>query len=242
VLTRELAKRLAAGIGDQITFTPLEGFRDPIPIEVTRIVESYVGTAAYADFHFLNRLVDEEESVSKVQALVDQRPETLAAFYGELKQLPKLQGFSSLREQKGQLMELLRPIYTVNTLLILFAGLLFCGSMITASLISLAERRQELATLRVLGYRPAEIGSLFLRESLLINSVGILLGLPVGYEFARFVNRAVATEMTRLPFVVHSRSVVWTVVLGFVFTLVAYIPVARAVRKMDWGSAINVKE
>ncbi|MFO0915790.1 MAG: FtsX-like permease family protein [Pirellulales bacterium] len=242
VLTRELSKRLGAKIGDRIHFTPLKGRREPVEIEVVRIVESYVGAASYADLNFLNSLVGEQDSVTRIQAEVHQDPETVRAFYAELKQLPRLQGFSSLREQKVQLMDLLKPIYTVNMLLIAFAGLLFCGSMITASLISLAERRQELATLRVLGYRPGEIGSLFLRESLLINSIGILLGLPVGYEFARFVNHAVATETTRLPFVVHTSSIGWTVALGFLFTFVAYIPVARAVRKMDWCGAINVKE
>ena len=57
----------------------------------------------------------------------------------------------------------------------------FFGSILNASLVSLAERQREVATLRVLGYGPWQIGSLLLRESLIVTLVGTLLGMPLGY-------------------------------------------------------------
>jgi putative ABC transport system permease protein len=187
-------------------------------------------------------LIGEQQALNAVQAKVDGSPQVLRSFYRTLKSTPRLQGFSALREQKAQLIQLLKPIKIVNRFLIAFAGLLFCGGIVTSSLISLAERRQEIATLRVLGYQPGQIGGIFLRESLIVNSVGIALGLPVGYAFAIYINRAVGTDLTRLPFVMDVSTWVSTLVLGVLFTLLGYLPVYRAVRRLDWIGALNVHE
>lgn len=242
MLTRRLAKLLDVRPGQSLSFVPLKGDRQRVEVPVSRVVESFVGTAAYANFEYLNRLIGEEASLNVVQANVDDAPEVVDAFYAALKQTPQLQGFSAIREQKEQLSELLEPLKAVNTFLILFAGLLFCGGIVTSSLISLAERKQEIATFRVLGYQPRQVGGIFLRESLIVNTVGIALGIPVGYQFALFINRFVATDLTRLPFVVAPSTWAATIGLGALFTLIGYLPVYRAVRKLDWVGALNVNE
>jgi putative ABC transport system permease protein len=242
VLTRRLAEILDVRPGQMLGIVPLKGDRHRLNAPVSRVVESFVGTAAYADFDYLNGLVGEEQTLNTVQAKVNPHPRAVHEFYRELKQTPRLQGFSPLREQKGQLLELLKPLKVVNRFLIAFAGLLFCGGIVTSSLISLAERKREIATFRVLGYQPRQIGGIFLRESIVINSLGTVLGLPVGYAFAYFIIRFVATDLTRLPFHIDASTWVWSVGLGIVFTLLAYLPVYRAVRRLDWIAALNVSE
>lgn len=242
MLTRRLAEILQVRRGESIVVVPLDGARDPLQVQVSQIVESFVGTAAYADFYFLNGLVGEQAALNSVQAKVDRNPAVVREYYQALKETPSLQGFAAIREQKTQLEEVLKPMKVVNRFLIGFAGLLFCGGIVTSSLISLAERRQEIATFRVMGYQPSQIGGIFLRESLVINAVGVLLGLPVGYAFGYYVTQAVGTDITRLPFETHPSTWIWTIVLGVVFTFVGYLPVYRAVRRLDWIAALNVNE
>jgi len=242
VLTRRLADILDAKPGVSIEFVPLKGERRRIQVPVIRVVESFVGTAAYANFSYLNRLVGEESALNSVQAKVDRNRHEVRQFYRALKATPKLQGFSALREQKAQLVELLEPMKVVNRFLIAFAGLLFCGGIVTSSLISLAERRREIATFRVLGYQPAQIGGIFLRESIVLNTLGTWLGLPIGYAFAYYINLYVATDMIRLPFIIDYSTWIWTLILGAIFTIVGYLPVYRAVRQLDWVGALNVSE
>ena len=95
-------------------------------------------------------------------------------------------------------------------LLVLFAGVIFFSSMLNTSLIGLAERRREVATLRVMGYTEYQIGGYFLRESMLVNSIGTLLGLPVGYALTMWLTKVYDTEMFRFPLV--SRPIVWILV------------------------------
>jgi putative ABC transport system permease protein len=242
VLTRRLAEILDARPGKPIVIVPLKGARERLIIPVNSIVESYVGTAAYADFRYLNGVIGEEHALNSVQAKVSPERAVAQKFFQALKQTPKLQGFSAVREQKTQLLDLLKPLKIVNRFLIAFAGLLFCGGIVTSSLISLAERKQEIATFRVLGYQPGQIGGIFLRESILLNFVGTLLGLPVGYAFALYINKFVGTDLTRLPFVIDTSTWILTIILAVIFTLIGYLPVYRAVRRLDWIAALNVNE
>ena len=50
------------------------------------------------------------------------------------------------------------------------------------------------------------------------------------------------TELYRIPLIIQPKSWVITFCLGVVFTLLAYLPVRRAVDKMNWLTALNVKE
>ena len=58
-----------------------------------------------------------------------------------------------------------------------------------------------IATLRVLGYTPWQVGGLFLRESMVINFFGTLLGLPLGYCLAMLMSVIYDTEMFRFPLI-----------------------------------------
>lgn len=109
-------------------------------------------------------------------------------------------------------------------------------------MISLAERAREVATLRVLGYTEWQVGNLFLRESALVNAVGTLAGMPLGYLLNWGITIAYDTEMFRIPVVDPTQSCLITFVLGTVFALLAHGIVQRAIFRMDWLEAMKTKE
>ena len=243
LMTRMLAELLEARPGDRITIVPTKGLRQPTEVTVTQIIDSYLGLAAYADFHYLNRLVHEESAVSGLQLKVCPGPDSSLALYRELKRMPALQSVNAVREQKASIVRTLLDsmIFTI-TMIIGFAGIIFFGSILNSSLISLSERQTEIGTFRVLGYGPHEVGMIFLQESLLVNSVGLLIGLPLGYWLSLLLCQLYDTELFRIPQVIRPAGFVWTSVLAVVFTLAAHYFVQRAINKMDWLEALKVKE
>jgi putative ABC transport system permease protein len=94
----------------------------------------------------------------------------------------------------------------------------------------------------VLGYNELTIGRLFLRESLVINSLGTLAGLPLGYLMAYVLSRVYDTEMFRFPLV--SPPWVWytAVLMAIVFALAAHAVVQWNIHKLDWLDASKTKE
>ena len=243
LVTRKLADILQVQAGDSIELIPVSGDRAVRRVPVMKIIDSYLGLTVYADFQYLNRLMGEADSLSSVQLKTNPRPAVTRQIYRELKQVPAIQSVNSIRDQKDKLQEVLvDQMIVMIVVVIVFSSLIFFGSILNASLISLSERQQEIATLRVLGYTPSEVGSIFLRESFCVNLPGILLGLPAGYWASKGINIAYDTELFRMPFTIGTMSWVYTVLLGILFTLISHWPVQKAIQNMDWLKALNVKE
>lgn len=242
-MTRMLADLLEVKPGDRVTVQPTRGRREPREVLVTSVTESFLGLSVYADIEFLSRLVNEELAVTGVQLETARDPQLQEAFYRELKELPALQGFSSRPHMIDNLEEtVLQNMWVFIGVAIAFSGTVFFGSILNASLINLAERKREVATLRVLGYGPWEIGGLFLRESMLVNLIGTVLGLPLGYLLLELMAAAYQTELIRFPVV--SPPIVWivTLLLAVVFGLLAHVFVQRAIHHMNYVEALQMKE
>ena len=127
-------------------------------------------------------------------------------------------------------------------LFVVFAGIVFFGSILNASLVSLAERQREVATLRVLGYGPWEIGSLLLRESMITTILGALLGMPLGYVLTVAIARAYASDLFRMPVVASAGLWMLTMGLAIAFGLITHLFVQRAISTMDWLDALKTQE
>jgi len=241
-MNRKLAELLDVSVGDHVTLLPVKGRRYPLEVPVVEISNSYIGLAVYCDIDYLSRLVGEELMVSGVQMTVDPRADVRRALFRELKQLPGLRAVNVRADVIANLRFVVRTQRIFIGLLVLFAGVIFFCSLLNASLIGLAERRREVATFRVLGYSAWQVGGYFLRESLLVNFFGTLLGLPLGYSLAMLISIVYNTEMFRFPLI--SPPAVWgaTMGLALVFALSAHAVVQRNIHQLDWLEASKTKE
>lgn len=243
VMSRTLADLLDAKLGDSILFQPAKGLRRRQQVPVTGIADGYLGTAVYANIDYLSRLIGEEFALSGVQLAVDPRPQRTNALYERLKELPALQGVHSRHDLVASIEEtIIEHMGVFIGFLIGFAGVVYFGSILNASLVNLAERRRELATLRVLGYGPWHIGGLMLRESLIVTLAGTLLGMPLGYLLTVWMAEAYKTEMFRLPVISSPDVYVNTFILGILFALSAHLFVQRSIHHADWLEALQAKE
>jgi len=243
LMSRKLAEVLRVSAGEKLTIRPIQGERQPRDVPVASIVDGYIGMSVYADIGYLNDLVNHKDALSGVQLQVDGRRDNRLAFYRELKRRPSVQSIYSRADTIFILKDTLIKTQSMFIgMLVGFAGVIFFGSVLNASLINLAERQTEVATLRVLGYGPWEAGGLFLRESLLVNLFGTLIGLPLGYQLASAMVATYDTEMFRIPIVFDSGVVIKTLILSTVFGLAAHAFVQRSIHTMDWLEALKVKE
>ena len=243
LMSRTLAEMLHLKRGDLVRVEPTQGLRKPEDVPVVQIADSYLGTSVYADIEYLSRLVGEELAVTALQLATDHNPDHEKALFAELKTLPALQAVNSRGEMIESLEEtLLRQMWVMIGMFIIFAGIVFFGTILNASLVNLAERQREVATLRVLGYGPWQIGNLLLRESLILSLAGTLLGMPIGYGLSVLAAMAYKSEMFRFPVISSAGTWIWTFVLAVLFTLLAHLFVQRAIHRMDWLEALKAKE
>jgi putative ABC transport system permease protein len=244
LLERQLATILQVTPGDSLVIEPVEGQRTPRRARVAALFDSTLGLVAYAEIRYLSRLVDEEFAVNGVQLTVDPRRLSRSAFYAALGRLPSLE---AVHDREGQYASLLSSIVDAirgfTVFLIIAAGLILFGSTLNSALVGLAERRREVATLIVLGYTPKAVGRLFLREGLLVHLAGTLVGLGGGYGLYRgVIARLQDTELFRLPAVDPVPAWTAAFLLSLTFGLASHLVVQRAIERIDWLDALNVRE
>ncbi|MDR0482174.1 MAG: ABC transporter permease [Cellulomonadaceae bacterium] len=84
----------------------------------------------------------------------------------------------ALDDTDPALMDTIRPI---SVLLVVAAIVLNALVIYNITNINIEERRREIATLKVLGYRDLEVAGYVFREILILTVMGIILGIPAGY-------------------------------------------------------------
>lgn len=241
-MNRKLAELLEVSTGDVVTLLPIKGRRYPLEVPVVEISNSYIGMAVYCDVAYLSGLVGEELLLSGVQLAADPRPGPRTALLHDLKHLPGLQAVNVRADMIDNLQVVVRTQRIFILLLVLFAAVIFFCSLLNASLIALAERRREVATFRVLGYSAWQVGGFFLRESLLVNAVGTLLGLPLGYGLAVLISIIYNTEMFRFPVIATPGVWGWTLGLALTFALAVHVVVQHSILQLDWLEASKTRE
>ncbi len=243
VVTRRLADRLHLTVGDTLTATPVKGNRRSVDFQVSAIGDSYMGTAAYVDWQLLCRAIDEERIVSGAQLLLDGKPRQQRNLYRELKQMP---GIQAVQARQAMIKNLIDTLLTNQRIMIgiivFFSGIVFFGSIVNASLISLAEQLRQVATFRALGYTPWQVGAMFLRENMLLSIAGTILGMPGGYALTWFMANTYENEMLQLPVVTSAWIYVTALLLAVIFTLAAHIVVQWNVYRADVVEGLKVRE
>lgn len=243
LMSRRLADMLHLGVGDSVRLVPSRGDRRPRSVQVAGFVASMFGLAVYADYGFLSALMGETGAVTSVRLRTDRTPALKREFLKVLTTVPVLAGLEDTARQR----ELVQASF-VNKMgmltypLVGFAAVIFFGSILNASLIAIVERRREIATYRVLGYQPLQIGGLYLRENLVSNGAGLLLGLPLGKALLAGMAALYSNELYAMPAVIGGATWLWSAALTGLFVLCAQVFVQRAINRLDWREAINFKE
>ena len=229
VLSRTVADILGADRGDVVILEVLEGARPVLHVPVADVVDEYIGTNVYAEIGALRRLMREGETLSGAFLAVDRAAEP--ALYRRVKRSPRVAGVLLKRATVESFEKTIARNFTIiTTVNMLFAAVIAFGVVYNTARISLSERSRELATLRVIGFRRAEISYILLGELAALVALAIPVGLLLGYVMSAAILELFQTELYRIPFVIAPRTFARA---GFVTVVSAAISAAAVRRRLD---------
>lgn len=241
VMSAKLAEILDLREGDEVLLEVLDGGRPVVTAPVARLVEEFMGTAAYMDLEALHRLLREGGSLSGVTLKADSR--SFQSLYDRLKATPAVAAVSLKRaalqnfeETTGQNLGL------ITFFNILFASIIAIGVIYNSARISLSERGRDLASLRVLGFTRGEISFILLGELAVLTLISLPLGLALGYALASLTVGAFENELYRIPLIVAPRTygvAALTVVLA---SLLSGLVVRRRLDHLDLIAVLKTRE
>lgn len=242
VLNETLAEMLHVKPGDEVILRPLIGNRTSSRVIVTNIIKTYLGLAAYANQIWLSRLLGNSYATNHILFKLKKGADENKFIRATAKFAPMI-SLNSRRESKELMINTIEEFLTFSIIiLIFFAGSIAIGSMLNTSIISLNERERDVASLRVLGFTNVQTWKIFFGESVILNCLGIFLGLFAGIYFIYYMSVAFSNEIFRMPMVVNLVRLFETALLMFIFVIVAQIFIYQIIKKLNWFAVLNVME
>lgn len=127
--------------------------------------------------------------------------------------------------------------------IILIVGAVILGTVVLYDLgaMSYVERRRELATLKVLGFRDRALGRLLTEQNLFLTLLGVLIGLPCGVGVLQILITALCSEY-ELCLTVSALTCAASLLLCLGVSFAVSLAVARKNQRLDMTEALKSNE
>jgi putative ABC transport system permease protein len=241
LLTDQLAEILEVEPGMSLVAEVLQGGQQRLVLDVAATVDEYVGVSAYMSLEALDRALGDAGALSG--AYLDLERSRDAALYSELKARPLIAGvtlraaaFDAFEKSLGEV------LLVMATALVAFASVIATGVVYNSGRIAFAERRRDLATLRVVGLSRGEVQAVFLGELAVELLAALPIGVGVGYALAFSAARAMRTELFRIPEVVSGGTLVFAVGVTLAAAAAVALVLRRGIERLDMVEVLKARE
>jgi putative ABC transport system permease protein len=241
VISSSLAKTLRVAPGEWLTVEALEGKRPVRQVAVASVVDNLIGASAYMEIHALNRFMEEGATTSGAFLSVD--PLIASRLYSLLKQTPGVSGVSVREAMLASFRQTIARSLSISVgALVGFACVIALGIVYNGARIALSERSYELASLRVLGFTQTEVGWMLLGEQGLLASLSIPIGFLLGYGICALLERAMESELYRMPLVISGRTYAYAAFFVTLASAVSGLLVMQRLRRLDLIAVLKERE
>jgi putative ABC transport system permease protein len=240
-LARKLAEVLEVDVGDRLEVELRSGTRQKIESQIVGLVDTSLGLGVYMRSEALSRILGEAAVTNKVllTADLDHRQELV----WELQRRPEVLNVTWRADSLRQMEETLQQnLGTMLGVIVVFSGCLAFGAVLNTAMVALSEREREVGTLRVLGYSPVAVTAIFSGESLLLNSLGVMVGWAGGAGLTYLVTRAYDTEIFRFPFVIEGSNIAIATLVMLCFLAASQVTLGFIVRGLNWLDVLKIRE
>jgi putative ABC transport system permease protein len=189
----------------------------------------------------LQRLRGRGAQINQLQLAVD--PQMRSSVLAALQERPQVAGVSERQAMLTAFNETIgRSFLTYTFFIALLGGVIAFGVIYNTVRISLAERGRELASLRVLGYRPAEVDHILLGELALLLLPGIPLGWLIGQQLAWLLVRLMESELYRIPLIFTAQTLGLAATVVILSAILSGMVAVRRVAKLDLIEVLKTRE
>ena len=238
IITKQFALKHELKVGDDLELSIQD---KSLNFKITNIQEYYFGNNIYiAKEMFENEFdlkynklyvrtgsLEEEEKMLLAQELDKNNSVIKTMFEEDLKY--------SFRKTSDSL-------YSIIVVLVIAASTLAIIINYNLTLINIHTRKREIATLKVLGYQEIEVSGYVFRETFIISTVAIIMGLFIGKALHYFVISRIVIDGVLLYNDIWWPSYIYTVVLSFLFLMIVFIMSIPQTRRINMVDALKSYE
>lgn len=240
IVTEKLAKTFNITPGDKVKIGDETKSKE---VKVIGIAENYL----YNYIYFTPTLYEEifGEPIKYNQFFVntdDLEVDEMEDIVDELKENDKISGVMLTSMVNNEYQKSLTSLTSIVLLCIGCASLLAFIVLINLNIINIAERKRELATLKLLGFYDKEVSSYVFRENVILTILGILVGMLLGNFVLGIIIQSAEVETIMLPNELSVQSLGYAALLTLVFTFVTNFVMNPKIKKIDMIDSLKSVE
>jgi putative ABC transport system permease protein len=210
-------------------------------LPVRGLSTGYFGLSAEIEIGALNRLMDEGAAISGVHVRLD--PAAQADFHAAAKAMPKTAFVTLKATTQRRFAETMSENMTImTTVYVTLAAIIAFGVVYNAARISLSEQGRDLASLRVLGFSPAEVAAILFGELAAIVLAAQPLGWLLGYALARGMVASLSSDLYQVPLVIGREVYATASVVVLAAALVSALAMWGRIRALDMIAVLKTRE
>ena len=238
--TKNASTVLGFGAGDELTVqdTALRQAN----ARVDAVVMNYLGNAVYLTQSTYERLFGVPLEANAMLAHLSGDADAQIAFANQLASDPTYLSVTSIQEGIRDFTANFMLInYVVVLITTLAAGLSFVV-LFTLSTTNISERKRELATIKVLGFRRGEVRTYVNKELLILAAMGTACGIPVGTVLGHALTYVLNMPSMYFAVEIHPLSYVWSCGMSMLFAVVVCLITNRSLDRVDMVGALKSAE
>jgi putative ABC transport system permease protein len=236
-----LATQHDVHLGEPLAIEVRENRRRMVTARVAGILDEPLGKYLYMDLRALGRLLDEPNTFSTIDVLVD--PRYTHEVFATLKRAPQVLGVDFRRTSLANFRAMGDDTTAfIRRIEIIFAVIIAFGVVYNTARIAVAERAYELATLRVLGFTRREISAILLGEIAALAVPAVPLGCVIGYALSAWLSTALSSELFRFPVVLAPATYAFGIIVFASASAVSALVVRRRLDRLDLVDVLKARE
>jgi putative ABC transport system permease protein len=240
IISEHIARSLDIYVGDKLQVDCYMAKDSPFYVYVNKIIPQYLGANVYFERDFLCRLLGNVNIATSVMIKMDSdKIDKLRDEYNGTKYV----GAFEIRQQT---IEKYRKLMGGSAYALLIMAILsgFTGFAIVynSSIISLAERKRELVSLRVLGMTPKEVLEVITVEQVIIGFLGILSGIPLAIMMNKAMAASLSSDLYSMPDSLDAWSVIQSIVGSIAFIWLAKKWIYKKIKVFDLVEVLKERE
>ena len=222
--------------GDTVTIQNMN--LENAEIEISCIVMNYLGNCIYMTENTYKELYDDYEA-NGAYIMLNSSVESHQEYTKGLGAKDGILSAMSVEEFIESFDSVFRIINLVITIIIVLAASLAFVVLFTLSTTNISERERELATIKVLGFFDREVHLYVNKETLILTTLGILLGLPLGKLFGMWLMSILKMPAIYFADYLAPISYLYAAVIAIIFAFVVNKITDKSLDKIDPVEALK---
>ena len=240
VISAKLARKCGIRVGDIVTLRTEDG--EKLKVKVTALSRNYIYNYVYISPETWKLDNGSDPVYKSIYIHASEGTQENRELSEKLLACDAVSAVAVNADMLSQVNKMMGSLDAVVLLIILCAGALAFIVIYNLTNINITERIREIATIKVLGFRPKETASYVFRENVVLTALGTIVGLGAGICLHRFVIANIDVDMVTFQPRVLPFSFVKSILLTFVFMVIVDVVMYLKLERINMAESLKSVE